>query len=971
MNWLEQLLPPALVRALGWTLVHSLWQGAVVALALAGLLLLLRKHSAEVRYRTAGLGLVVLLLLAGVTFVRYYVAAPPEVRPVAGYMVEDEATPLADGIVTTGVASSAAIVPSDGIVTTPEVLTTEVAPTGLRAWLIYFDQNIPVLVAAWLLGLLAMTLRLLGGLAYVQRLRRYRVQPLGQEWQERLATLAARAGVHHPIELLESALVRVPVVVGHLRPMVLLPLGTVTGLSTTYLEAILAHELAHVQRRDYLMNLLQSVAETLFFYHPAVWFITACLRTERENCCDDAATAMVGGNPLTVARALAALAELSAAPEPVNQFAMSALGPDGSVLGRIRRLVQGRTAPTFSEGFMAACVVLGGLVLLTSAVAIADPRPAAGLVDGSSALSRLPFLAAEPDTTRKKSEIAAEFTIPDADVLQPLSPAASLAPAPAEAPEAPEADEQEVVTALAAGSGASFADVDDEDDKEKRKKRKDARQVVIVQEPRRGGAGTVVIEKDKKGRLTNLSVNGQTVDTGQGARKNSKKAERQVEVIRVPSPSGWSNSNFHFDDNFARSFQFRGLSEAETVRIRRDAERAVADARRQLRENPQWHSNGFTFRNEHTEALRHAEQSLREAANNARTDQEREKLEEALERLHDRQETLREQQEDQWERLREEATEGHLGNGRWNGGLDEEATRRLSEAARREGDVARREGDRARREGDIARRIGELARRQAAAESRKDTREAARLGLEMKDLERQLEAAHRDTEAAHRETEAAHRETERVARTMRATGTSSSTRRPGSVTEDALRQELRKDGLIKDSDNFQFSLTATTLTVNGKKQPTALRDKYLRLVEKQTGRKLGASSSFVLNTQTSRNTTYTSGGRPPRPPRAPLAPAPPAAPPVPPAPSAPSVPLPPAPPRAPRVDSDEVRAELRKDGLIGATDKAFQLQLNESGLTVNGKKQSAETAEKYRRLLEAPDGKGGTTRSNIQISVSE
>ncbi|WP_139925933.1 M56 family metallopeptidase [Hymenobacter sp. DG01] len=960
MNWLEHLLPPALIRALGWTLVHSLWQGAVVALALAGLLLLLRKHSAEVRYRTAGLGLAVLLLLAAVTFGRYYMAAPEEAVAVAGYMAGNEAAVQADGLVTTEVPISAALIPADGVATTP-ALVMEAAPTGLQAWLVYFDQNIPVLVALWLLGLLAMTLRLLGGLAYVQRLRRYRVQPLAQEWQERLAGLAARAGLHQPIELLESALVRVPVVVGHLRPVILLPLGTVTGLSTGYLEAILAHELAHVQRRDYLMNLLQSIAETLFFYHPAVWFMTACLRTERENCCDDAATAMVGGNPLTVARALAALAELSVAPEPVNQFALSALGHDGSVLGRIRRLVQGRTAPTFSEGFMAACVVLGGMVLLTSAVAMADPRPTPSQEGGSGALARLPFLEADPDTTRKKGEVAAEFTIPDADVL--LSP--SLA---TEAPEADLAPVAEVAEVEEAGMPVDISTTQDEDDKDKKKRRKGTRQVVVVQEPvRRGGAGTVVIEKDKKGRITNLSVNGQPVDTGQDGKKKSRKSEQQqVEVIRVPA-NGWSGNNFRFDDRFARSFQFRGLDESEVARIRRDADRAVADARRQLRENPQWRSNTLRFRGEQTDALRRAEQSLREAVNNARTDEEREKMEEALERLHDRQESLREQLQERQEVLQDEAEEARsLNGGRWNADLNEEGHRRLGEAARREGDVARREADRARREGELARRIGELARRQAAADVRKDTREATRLGLEMKALERQLEAAHRETEAAHRETEAAHRETERVERTVRAGGGAG---RPASAAEDALRAELRKDGLIKDSENFQFSLTTTALTVNGKKQSATLRDKYLRLVEKQRGRKLGPTSSYIINRQSSGSSTsygQMQGPRPPRPPRAPQVPLAPL-PPVPPV----AAPAPPAPPAPPQVNSDEVRTELRKDGLLGANEKAFQLQLNESGLTVNGKKQSNQLAEKYRRLLGSPGSNGGTTRSNIQISVSE
>ncbi|UOQ79695.1 M56 family metallopeptidase [Hymenobacter sp. 5414T-23] len=536
MNWLEQLLPPALIRALGWTLVHSLWQGAVVALALAGLLLLLQRHRAAVRYNTAAASLVALLVLAAITFGRYYAAARTEVQKASAVSAVTTETmlPAAPAVAAEQPAVSAAPA-STAVAAVADVAPAAApAPTGLQAWLTYFDQNLPVLVAAWLLGLLAMTLRLLGGLAYVQRLRRYRVQPLAAEWQERLSTLAGRAGLQQPIELLESALVRVPVVVGHLRPVVLLPLGTVTGLSQTYLEAILAHELAHVARRDYLVNLVQSVAETLFFYHPAVWFLTACLRTERENCCDDMATAMVGGNPLTVARALAALAELSAVPATPAQLALSALGPDGSVLGRIKRLVQGRTAPTFTEGFMAACVVLGGMVLLTSAVAMADPRPVGTDGKEGGALSKLPFLLAEPDTTLIT---ATEQELVDVEAV--------------EMPDVPEIQD-------AADLASSWQDNGDKD----KKRRKRSKQVVVVQEGARR-PGTIVIEKDKKGRLTDLYVNGRRVETA-SANKKSKQKGQEVEVIRVaPNGQVWSNAtpgfDFRFNDNFSRVFTVPGV----------------------------------------------------------------------------------------------------------------------------------------------------------------------------------------------------------------------------------------------------------------------------------------------------------------------------------------------------------------------------------------------------------------------------
>ncbi|AHJ98810.1 M56 family metallopeptidase [Hymenobacter swuensis] len=875
MNWLEQLLPSALVRALGWTLVHSLWQGAVVALALAGLLLLLRQHSAEVRYRTAAVGLLLLLTLSVITFGRYYTAAPSaSTAATAGFRSENSAV---------GAAAGSTLAATEPVQVTPatEAALAPAAPTGMAAWVVYFDENIPVLVAAWLLGLLAMTLRLLGGLAYVQRLRRYRVQPLAEEWQARLLALADKAGLKQPIQLLESALVRTPVVVGHLRPVVLLPLGTVTGLSLTYLEAILAHELAHVQRRDYLMNLLQSVAETVFFYHPAVWFITACLRTERENCCDDVATALVGGNPLTVARALAALTELTAQPETANgRLALSALGPDGSVLGRIRRLVQGRTAPTFTEGFMAACVVLGGLVLLTSAVAIADPSPTAG----RGALSRLPFLSEETDTTRKPAE---------APVEAPAAPANI-----AEVTETPEALEPASASAAAGG-----------DEEEKRRKRT-RQQIVVVPQPGRNRPGTIVLEKDKKGRVTNFTVDGQRVEAATTGKKKSKSGDPQVEVVQLPGRRGpWNGSdNFSFnfdqtfdkafDKNFNQNFRFQGpgLSKAEAARIRAEAQRAAAEARRQFSDNPQWRAemgrNTFSADKSlsiRLQALQSAERSLRN------TLQDEKLTEEQREEIQDRLSDIRDQQQD----AREEAQD-----------------------------------------------------RQDEAEARRDEAEAQREQQEIKvdvdvdmDMRRHEEEMRRHDMSMRR-----HEEDMRRAERHR-------------VADEALLRELRKDGLVKSTGNVQLTLTPTALTVNGKKQSAAVHAKYLKMVEQRDGRKL-TKGSFVMNRQTNGTTTITDANMP-------TPPAPPAAPVAPRLPRAPRVPLPPAPPAAPRVDSDEVRAELRRDGLLGANEKAFQLQLTKDGLTVNGKKQSAALTEKYRKLLDAPDTNGRNTNQTIQISVSE
>ncbi|MBO3273018.1 M56 family metallopeptidase [Hymenobacter defluvii] len=827
MNWLEQTLSPALVRALGWTLLHSLWQGAVVALALVGLLLLLRRHSAQVRYTTAAVALLTLLVLSAVTFSKYYLLASPVAPAQAAvtYEVVKLAAP-------TGTGEVASVLPA-----ARSTATASVWQRGLQ----YFDQNMPVLVAAWLLGLLAMTLRLLGGLAYVQRLRHYRVQPLGQDWQRRLAELAQRAGLQRPIQLLESAKVKAPLVVGHLRPVILLPLGTVTGLSQTYMEAILAHELAHVARRDYLMNLLQSVAEILFFYHPAVWFMTACLRTERENCCDDMATTLVGGNPLTLARALAALAEHSLTPKATPQLALSAVGPDGSLLGRIRRLVQGRTAPTFTEGFMAACVVLVGLVLLSTAVTLAGPHATADSYNALTASSET--VAVEPD---------------------PVLVRETTALAPAVAP-----TEMRILSISADGKalaqiGAMQVSFDTTLNPNV------MRQLRALGRIERGNNnGTVVIKKDKKGRLKELYVDGSRVELDEP--KGKKVKGEQVQVVQLPQNESFDediNINVSAITRDALRIAQRELASIDINGITHDA-LATADAALSNID-----INAIT-----RDALREAEASLHTAAQDAKTVEERElvqeKFAEMLEKKHE------------------------LGNS-------------IAEARYEMG----------------------KARREAEEERRNEL-------------------------------------------------------------DETLETELLKDGLIKSADSYQLRLSPTELTVNGTKQSAALQKKYLALYESVSGRKLSGTASVNINKNSTGRTNIISGPRgstrlsgsvtrsgtgrvmptppaPPAPPAAPSAaamPAPPAPPAPPAAPAAPAVPALPAPPTPPTLSTNELRAQLRKDGLLGADEKSFQFQLDKEGLRVNGKPQPAAMTAKYRRIYDIPTS--GNSNRMVQVSVSE
>lgn len=277
-----------LVPALGWVLLYFVWQGLIVGAVSAVLLWLLRHASARWRYAVCALALLLCLciptvhllsLLSGTSLAQLPMAAPPAWR------------------------------------------------AALQAWM-------PALVLAWSAGVGLMSLRLCLGLAWVGRLRRQAVAAPAI-WQARLDALALRMGLHRRLPLKLHAGLASPVTVGFWRPVILLPAALLSGMPVALLEALLAHELAHVRRWDYLVNLLQSVAEALLFFHPVVWWLSARMRAEREQVAD-ALAAQALQDPQQLATALHALSLHTAAPQH-SGLLMSARG--GALLTRIERLM--------------------------------------------------------------------------------------------------------------------------------------------------------------------------------------------------------------------------------------------------------------------------------------------------------------------------------------------------------------------------------------------------------------------------------------------------------------------------------------------------------------------------------------------------------------------------------------------------------------------------------------------------------
>jgi beta-lactamase regulating signal transducer with metallopeptidase domain len=326
------MMNEAMTQAVGWALVHFLWQGALVAAGLAAGLALMKKRSASARYALGVATLAILVALPVVTAFRAYEPASP---------IESAPSPALPRSAGEGAPS-----PSAGEVPTA-------FQDVVRPWM-------PSLLSVWLVGVALLSVWHLGGWIQVRRMTRRATRPVEEGWELALIRLRRRLGIEHAVMLLESASVPVPAVVGWLRPVILVPASAFAGLTPQQLEAILAHELAHVRRHDYLINLLQTAVETLLFYHPAVWWVSSQVRQERESCCDDLAVS-VCGDRLGYARALAALEGLRT---PSPRLAMGADG--GSLLRRIRRLAgvpeTAGGAPVWVAGALALALLLGGAV---------------------------------------------------------------------------------------------------------------------------------------------------------------------------------------------------------------------------------------------------------------------------------------------------------------------------------------------------------------------------------------------------------------------------------------------------------------------------------------------------------------------------------------------------------------------------------------------------------------------------------
>lgn len=344
------IIPDNILRAVCWTLLHSLWQGLIVAVIAGIIMVLTRRSSSSLRYNLLCGLLFLFLAVSGYTFYRQL--------------------PSASLPVNTAVAPAVTAAPQQltpvRLISSP--VSSHAVQYGIDSLIQYFDTHAALVVLIWFIIFLGRFVKMLSALVYAQRIRHYQTSPAPAEWQERLRELLNKLRVTRPVLLLESALIKIPVVVGFLKPVILVPAGMLAHISPDQVESILLHELAHIRRQDYLLNLLQNLVDTLFFFNPAMIWISSLIRAERENCCDDIAIRETRSRR----RLIEALVSFHEYEQTAAGYALSFAEKENQVVKRVKRIVHKKN---HSLNAGERVMLMSGLLVLSAAfITINDSR---------------------------------------------------------------------------------------------------------------------------------------------------------------------------------------------------------------------------------------------------------------------------------------------------------------------------------------------------------------------------------------------------------------------------------------------------------------------------------------------------------------------------------------------------------------------------------------------------------------------
>lgn len=331
-----------LIQAFSWMLIHSLWQGLLLAVITAAVLLLTKKSGSVLRYNVVLVQFLLFVLACSCTFAWEWNRSPLQsIVPLAGAIG--------------GNASH--------FFNLDEVSIKQFAHTFIS----YFSANAPMVVMLWFVLFVLRSVRMMGSLVYIHRAKNKYTYPPAAYWKDRVEVLCQKLQLKRAVQLLESGFVKTPMVIGHLKPVILIPVGLLAGLPAEQVEAVLLHELAHIRRHDYFVNFLQTIAETVFFFNPGLLWISSLLRDERENCCDDIALAQTK-NKREFVQALISFKEHALYG---SNYAVAFPGKKNHLLHRVTRILNNKNkslGPGEKVFFMVGIVILS-VIVATAAIA--------------------------------------------------------------------------------------------------------------------------------------------------------------------------------------------------------------------------------------------------------------------------------------------------------------------------------------------------------------------------------------------------------------------------------------------------------------------------------------------------------------------------------------------------------------------------------------------------------------------------
>jgi bla regulator protein BlaR1 len=322
-------------NALSWTLVHSLWQGLFFAAASALLLIMARKASARLRYNIL-CSLLCLFVLVTITTFFLQIQISSE-KIIVGHT-------------------------SEQVGQVKNIFLKNMASVDfMKTVTSFIDHNVYWILVFWFGFFCLKCLRVFRQFGELHRLMNYRTGPVPEEWKNRFTVLKEQLGIRQAVAFMESQLAAVPCAAGFLRPVILIPVGLLANLPPDQIDAILLHELAHIKRRDFVINLLQTFVETLFFFNPALLWMSSIIREERENCCDDLALSISKDRPSLV-RALLSISQHTSA----NELSAAFSGRKNSVLKRAQRIlgVKNAVINQLEKSILSASILCFAIVVI-------------------------------------------------------------------------------------------------------------------------------------------------------------------------------------------------------------------------------------------------------------------------------------------------------------------------------------------------------------------------------------------------------------------------------------------------------------------------------------------------------------------------------------------------------------------------------------------------------------------------------